>query len=312
MRPIFHLTCLAAASMLLSLPSGPAAGLSADDLPVETNWYFHADFDEMRESPAGRDLYAWVENEVFSEIFEETGVDLTEELDQITAFSTHGNGAIMIMDGRFSRQTRDKAIAAAAMAHRFETLDAKGRTYYKVVGDGDLHSDSAGISGVEDEFYFSFDVPGKLVLAAQQAQLEDLLAKDGRITGNRSHDGALFVLTAERTLVQAGLNTDSFDGDDDGGFDSNILRNTRNLAVMVADMAGNIAIEAQLLAREPEMAESLASIVRGLIALQAFSEDMDPEIARFLQGTRVDVKGEQLKISVALTPGALAAMLDEA
>lgn len=312
MRTFLHLTCLVAVVMLLGLPTGPAASLSVGDLPGETNWYFHADFDEMRDSPAGRDLYAWIDKEVFAEIRDETGVDLAEELEQMTAFSTDGNGAIMVMDGRFTRETRDKAIAAAAMAHRFDTLKSNGKTFYYVVGDGEHRRDNVELSGIDNEIFFSFDVPGKLVLCAQREQMEDLLANDGRITGKRGHDGALFVLTAERTLVQAGLNTDSLAGEGDGGFDSNILRNTRQLAVMVADIAGNIAVEAQLLANEPEMAESLASIVRGLIALQAFSDDMDPKVSGLLQGTRVDVNGEQLKISVALAPGTLAAMLDEA
>jgi len=39
---------------------------------------------------------------------------------------------------------------------------------------------------------------------------------------------------------------------------------------------------------------------------------MDPEIAQFLQGTRVDVDGSRLRISVALTPEMLSAALDEA
>jgi len=309
---LLSLPWLAATASLLSLALGPASALTAEDLPAATSWYFHADFDEMRDSPAGRDLVGWIEQEVFAEIREETGVDLSEELDRLTAYSTDGAGAVMVMDGRFSRQTRDKALAAAAMAHRFETLKSAGKTYYHVVGDGEHRGDNIEISGIDNEFFFSFDVPGKLVLAAQKAQIEEMLANGGKVTGARSHDGALFVLTAERALVQAGMNTDSFDGDDDGGFDSNILRNTRQLAVMIADMAGNIAIEARLHATEPEMAESLASIVRGLIALQAFSEDMDPELSRFLQGTRVDVDGEQLSISVALAPGDLRAMLDEA
>ena len=120
------------------------------------------------------------------------------------------------------------------------------------------------------------------------------------------------MLTAERSLVQAGLNTDGFDTDDDEGFKSNVMRNTKQVAFMLADVSGKLAIEAQLLASERETAESLASIVRGLIALQIFSDDMDPEVAEFLRGTRVDVNGTLLKVSVALSPASVAAVLDEA
>jgi hypothetical protein len=169
------------------------------------------------------------------------------------------------------------------------------------------------MTGIDNEFYFSYAIDNKLVLAAQKEQMESLLGNNGRIPGAGGHKGALFVLTAERSLIQAGIDTKGFydASDDDGGFESNILRNTQHVAVLVADVAGKLAIEAQLVAAEPEMAQSLASIVRGLIALQAFSEDMDPTISQFLQGTRVDVNDTALKISVALAPEAFVALLDD-
>ena len=58
------------------------------------------------------------------------------------------------------------------------------------------------------------------------------------------------------------------------------------------------------------MAESLASIVRGLISLQVFNDDMDPEIATFLQNTDVDVDGNKLTISVALDPEVVVAAIE--
>ncbi len=163
---------------------------------------------------------------------------------------------------------------------------------------------------MDNEIYFSFDLKNKLVVAAKKEQLISLLGNSGKVSGAKSHAGALFVLTAERSLVQAGMNTDALDGDD-GGFQSNIMRNTKQVALMIADVAGKIAIEAQLEATAAETAQSLGSIVRGLLALQAFSEEMDPTLSQLLQATRVDVNDRTLKISVALTPEAITAALDE-
>jgi len=287
-----------------------SAAVGADDLPAGTTWYFHADLERMRATDAGASLYAWLESEVFSEIREESGIDLGKEVNRVTAFATQEDGAIMVVDGRFSQSTRDKALAAASAAERFDLFKSGGKTYYYVRGDdADREVD---IDGIDNEFYFSFDVRDKLVVAAKKGQMEALLANNGRIPGSRSNTGTLFVLTAEHSLIQAGLDTDGIDDDDDGGFQSNIMRNTKHVAVMIADVAGKIAIEAQLVATEAATAQSLASIVRGLIALQAFSTEMDPDIARFLQNTRVDVDDVRLKISVALTPEMLAAALDEA
>jgi hypothetical protein len=124
----------------------------------------------------------------------------------------------------------------------------------------------------------------------------------------RGEKGQLFVLSAERNLMQAGARTDEFD--DDGDWDSNILRNTEQAALLIADQAGKIAIEAQLVTTEAEMAESLASIVRGLISLQVFNDDMDPDIANFLQNTDVDVDGNKLTISVVLDPEVVVAAIE--
>ena len=63
-----------------------------------------------------------------------------------------------------------------------------------------------------------------------------------------------------------------------------------------------LAIEARLITTEKEMADSLASIVRGLISLQVFNQDMDPEISEFLRNTTVEVEDAILKLKVSLDP----------
>jgi hypothetical protein len=308
--PPFKSALLRFALLLILAPLTVLAGLEAKDLPATSTWYFHADLSEMRRSESGASLYAWLEKEVFAEVKADSGIDLGKEVDQVTAFSSEDNGAVMVVSGRFSQQTRDKALAAAATADRFEMLKANGHSFYYVQGKGEIETDNIEIDGIGNEFYFSFDLKDKLIVAAEKEQLLSMLDNQGKISGARSNSGALFVLTAERSLLQAGVNTDRIEPDDDG-FQSNILRNTKQVALMIADVAGKIAIEARLEATAAETAQSLASIVRGLIALQAFSDDMDPKVSQLLQATRVDVQQNTLKISVALSPEAITAALDE-
>jgi hypothetical protein len=126
--------------------------------------------------------------------------------------------------------------------------------------------------------------------------------------GVRGEKGALFILSAERNLMQAGARTD--DLGDDVDWDSNILRNTKQVALLIAEKGSKIAIEAQLITTEKEMAEALASIVRGLISLQMFNSEMDTDIANFLQNTTVSVSGNKLTISVALDPEVVVAAIE--
>lgn len=304
------LRTLIATLFAFAAPLGQAA-VGPDDLPAAATWYFHADLEEMRSSKAGAGLYAWLEDEVFREVREDSGIDIGKEVKRLTAWSADGGDAVMVIDGDFSQQTRDKALVAAAAADRFETLKSGGKTYYLVQTDGEHGGGRVQIDGIDDNFYFSFDVSDKLVLSARKEQMEAMLANNGRVPGSKSHSGALFVLTAERSLIQAGMETRGMDDDGDG-FKSNILRNTQHVALMVADMADKIAVDVQLVATEAAAAESLGSIVRGLIALQAFSAEANPRFSELLQGTRVDVEDTRLKISVALSPEMLAAALDEA
>ncbi len=301
------------ACLLISFPVVALGGIDGDDLPSTSTWYFHADFKEMRSSDGGKSLWVWLDDEVFEDIHDDAGIDLAAEADRITAYSTTEFGVVFVLEGNISQETKDKALVAAAAAEKFETLKYKGKTYYYVEVDGEVDSGNVSIDGLGKQMYFSFAIEGKLIAASNKEQLQTLLDRSGRIVGDKSHDGALFVLTAERSLIQAGMDTESFDDDDDdGGFKSNILRHTRHAALMIADVAGKIAIEAQLITEEPETAESLASIVRGLIAMAAFSGDMDADINEFLQNTKVSVKENRLKVSVILSPEVIVAALDDA
>ena len=302
------------AAISLMLPAAVFGGIDDSDLPTASVWYFHADFEEMRSTEGGKSLWNWLEKEVFAEVREDTGVDLSKEADDITAFAADDTGVVMVLRGDISRDTQDKTLAAAANARRFETLKSGNKVYYYVQGDdgGTRHRSSIEIDDMDEEFYFSFAVRNKLIVTSRREQMEELLDNGGKVAGNRSPSGALFVLTAERSLIQAGMDADQIDSDDDGGFESNVLRNTKQVALLIADVAGQIAIEAQLITQEPEMAQSLAGIVRGLIGLAAISDDMEPGMVQVLQSTTVDVKDTSLKVSVTLSPDVVVSALEDA
>ncbi len=57
------------------------------------------------------------------------------------------------------------------------------------------------------------------------------------------------------------------------------------------------------------MADSLASIGRGLISLQVFNDELDPEIVEFLQSTTVDVDDTTVVVKVSLDPEVVAEAL---
>ncbi len=297
---------------LLALPNLVQAEFSADDLPAASTWYFHVDFKEMRKTESGAAIYAWLDSEVFEEIRDEIGVDFDQELDQITAYAAEGSAPAILLYGPISQDTKDKLLAAAAAAAEgdFDQTKAHGKLYYSI---GDL-DDKAGKHDVnfdafEDQLHFSFALKDRIVLTSSAGQMEELLGSNGRVAGSKAAGDALFVMTAKSSLVQAGANAKALG--ENGDWDSNMLQNTKQLALLIADSGGMIALDAQLEATEPEMADSLASIARGLVSLASFSDEVEPEVAAMLRGVKIDVKDSWLRLSMAVDANVFVSMLED-
>lgn len=298
-----------AIALLFFIPAMLLAAVGPKDLPDTSKWYFHADFEEMRSSEAGQHLYAWLQDEVFEEIREDTGIDLEKETDQVTAFSTAGENIVVVIEGNISQESEDKILAIAAASGSLDKLGSGSKLYYFVEeGNGHNGNSDIDIDSFDDGAYFSFSLKNKILVTSTKAEMESMLANNGKHPGVTNSKGALFVLSAERSLIQAGVKAG--DLGDDLDWDSNILRNTEQAGIIVADEKGKIAIKAQLVTTEKEMADSLASIVRGLISLQIFNDDLDPEFASLLQNTSVDTDGNSLTIRIELDPETIMAVID--
>lgn len=298
--------------LLLGLPAALLADTAS--LPADSKWYFHADFDKMRSTEAGQHLYGWLQEEVFNEIREDAGIDLDKEADTLTAYAVSDDRIVVVIDGSISQETEDKVLAMGAASGSLDRLGSGKRVYYHIkesddaedAGEAAEGEDEDGsnvdieVDGFEDGAYFTFAVKDKLIVASARDDIEALIANKGRIDAGDGPRGALFVLSAERSLLQAGVQAGELG--DEIGWDSNILRNTEQAALLIADEGGKLSIQAQLVATEKAMADSLASIVRGLISLQIFNQDLDPELVNFLQNTSVNVDDTTLVVKVVLDP----------
>lgn len=297
--------------MLISLiclaPLLANAEMRTGDLPDGTRWYLHADLKQMRESASGGELYGWMNSEIFMEIYDDVGIDINKEADRITAFSSVGRGTIVVLEGNISKETQDKVLALSAAEAKFDTRMHKGKAYYHLQDmkrewheDRKRRDSKIAFDGLDDEAFFSFAVKNKLIVASTAGEMQAMLDSGGKITGSAAHSGALFVLTADKTFMQAGLKTDDL-GNDSDGWQSNIIRNTEQVALLVSESNEQIAVEAQLVSTDPQLAQSIGGIVNGLISLQAFNTELDPEIQTLIRNTRVQVKEKVLSISTVIS-----------
>ncbi len=303
--------------LLLAMPAFVHA--DASDVPGSAAWYFHVDLGAMRSEGAGQGLYAWLGDEVFDDIREDVGIDLDSEVDRLTAYSLADQGPVIVIEGNISQETKDKVLAYVAVSGDLQPLTSSGKSYYHLQDSDDNHGGmsyesgdiSIDIDSLEDEAWVSMAIANKLVVTSNEAQMQQLLASNGKIAGAGSHNGALIVLTAEKTLLQAGMNSELMNEDGDSDWDSNILRNAKQIAVLVAAAENKLAIEAKLMTTESDMAQSMASVVRGLIGLASFSDELDAEALAVLRGTRVEVDGNELSISLAIDPALLVATISD-
>ncbi len=294
---------------VLALLAVPAMATASNaNVPDSAVWYFHIDFEEMRSEGPGKGVYSWLRDEAFVEVEEESGFNVDKELDRLTAFSLEGQGPVIVAEGKFSQETKDKIMTLIAAEGDLSPIKSSGKTYYHFGGveDGEIVSANGDVSidmeSLEDEAWISMALRNKIIITGSEEQMQAMLGNKGKIPGSRGHKGALLVLTAEKAMLQAGMNSAAIGDAGNSDWDSNILRNTEQVAFLMAAAANKLALEAELITSEPEMAESLASVVRGLISLAAFNDDMEPEAIAMLQGTKVKANGNSLSISLAIDP----------
>jgi hypothetical protein len=295
------------------IPLTANADVSAGDLPAGTIWYMHADLDAMRTSEAGSKVYEWFEGEVVVEVKDEVGIDIDKEVDSFTAFANNDDGTVIIVDGQLTKETQDKLLALAAKQGPVDPREYKGQTYYFFGNEDDIDDNRDNpFEDLEDAVFVSFAVKGKALITGTAEQMQGLLDNKGEVSGSGSHDGALLVLSANKSFVQAGMQTEGLMDDDDGDdWESNIVRNTEQAALLMADESGQIAIEAQLVSTDPKMAEAIGGIVNGLIALQAFNSELGPEIQSLIRNTKIDVAGKILSINMVIDPDLVTTVLSD-
>jgi len=296
--------------LLFSFPLHTGAAVSADDLPGDTIWYMHADLKQLRATDSGARISDWIDAEVAVELEEEFGFDLNSEVNSITAYSDATNGTVILVDGPITKRSQEKLLALAVLESEIDTREYDGHTYY-FASDGAASAghDDDRFDDLDDAAYFSFAIEDKAIIASSENQLKALLDSGGKIVGSQSHDGALFVLTADVSFVQAGLRTNGL-ADDDGDWESNILRNTEQAALLIADKSGQIAIEAQLRSKDPKMAQSIGGIVNGLISLQAFNTELDSGLQGLIENTTVEVIENVLTINTVIDPELVISVLN--
>ncbi|MFK8051570.1 MAG: hypothetical protein AB8F65_01250 [Woeseiaceae bacterium] len=290
-----------AISLLLLIAAPGYSEISKTELPADSHWYLHVDLDAMRTSGSGRQLYQWVNEEIFDDVRDDTGFDPDTEVSDITLYSAGTDHATLVVRGDLRQASQDKLIAVLAAKSEFE-VEKQGRFNFYRIKDIDIENDELQID--QDELFVSFDRKNTWIFSTQMNSLLSVLS--GKQAMAKQDGDALLVLSAKKPSVQAGVDSEGF-GE---RFSSGVLRNARQLAFRLSDDSGNADIELRITARDAQTSNALASIVRGLIGLQALSSDVDNEIGPLLNALKVESDAEGLSLRLNIAPESIVEILN--
>jgi hypothetical protein len=258
----------------------------------------------MRDTSVGRQIYDWLSKKILEELREDTGFDADNELDAVTAFSDDAGIGTLILEGDISQDSRDKLLAAIEMGADLSTGAAGNRDYYEI-REVDIDKGDLVIEG--DTLYMSFARRNAVVVSTTLDGMKRALNAKPR----RNRGKALLVLAADKSLMQAGVDTVALGhGNGRGPWNSGLLREAREVAFVLSDRGGDADMAVRITANDPRTTDSLAAIVRGLVGLQALAEDQDPNVTRLLSSLQIETDSAGMTLALRVAPDVLRAVID--
>lgn len=292
-------------TLTLLLANSAFADLSGTQLPSGADWYLHIALDTMRDSSAARPLYEWLEDEALDDLEEELHLEFDKEVDSITAYGTTDGDVIAVLSGQLNKKTQDKIMKIVSEDSDVMTRSSRGVEYYHIAG---LDINEKNLQVESDDIFFSFTNKGTIVFGTNENEFKAALRKPIRKLVNAP--GAMLVLTADKELIQGGVNTSEFDDDHSFSFNSKLLSKTREIAFVVADRGGDIDLQLSITADDPQATNSLANVVRGLVGLQALAGDGSAELSNVLSKLQIDNDSRGLTLRLVTSGDSILNILD--
>ncbi|MEL6302135.1 MAG: hypothetical protein AAFV47_13430 [Pseudomonadota bacterium] len=295
----------------LSLLLGSIAGLagaeiSNRDIPPDANWYIYVGMEALRDSDAGAEVLSWIDEDVTSDMERDFGIRITEDTDSVFLYGDGDENFALRLLADFSDETVSKLKAEVLSNDNTTTKKAAWGEYFVIQDlEDELDIDTGEVNIETDTIYVNFD-DGKAIYIA--STLEHLA---NEVKGIRGGNNNILVLDGRKPFLQIGVNTDELDADGDFDFDSDLLRQTSKVALTVGSVRDAFDIHTRITATDPEVTESMANIVRGLISLRMLSSEIPDSLSRVIDKLKVESDSSGMSIRLSVTPGELQAFADE-
>jgi len=269
---------------LISLLPTMALAQSTAPMPLaaaDSAFYLQINIDNMRQGNASAQLYQWLEREALTDLREELGDDMIDQLEGISVFgSGDQQQPAIVLHGASSQNMRDNIIDKLfADDKALELLSKHGRNYY-AFGDINIKLDGLTINEIDSDTLFLAFGDNKQTLITPSADVLDEFLQQGSFL-MQAMPQDLIVLQASRALVQGGMNPKHQVFGEDGPWESSLFRSVEKFALVVADADEFINVRLEAHSADDNAASALANIAQGILSLKALAdgEDADGELA---------------------------------
>lgn len=283
-----------------------SAEISPQDIPPDSKWYIHVSLAAMENNEAGATVLDWLNDEVTDEIEEDTGLQPLEEVDEVLLYGDGDENFVMRIVGELSDEALERIREQIDSVDDVTTRnDGWGEYYIFEDADREMQIDSGEVNINTDTIYASMARDNALIVTSNA----DLLAAEVR--GVRGGNNNVLILDGPNPFIQIGVNTDELGASGTFDFDSDLLRKTSKVALMIGSTGDAFDFQTLITATDPQVTDSMANIVRGLIGLQTLSGEIPQPVSDIINSLRVESDSTGMSIKAYVAPDQLKALLED-
>ncbi|MBL7214369.1 MAG: hypothetical protein ISS71_01690 [Phycisphaerae bacterium] len=254
----------------------PGGSLQKEHVRGDAKWLLHVDLDALRSSEIGKLIQNDIQTqhqEKIDAMAQLLGSDLTEDLHAVTLYgaSAGEENASALFYGNYNKE---KLLTLLVLNEAYSKSEYNGKTLHHWM-DEKRQKDQYGvfaaddlivIAQTEESVIATLDVlSGKVPSLAQQKDATLYSLCQGR-------DDAIALAAAEELSELAENNQHAA-----------TLKNSRLLAALVAEKAGDMKVDIHLEAQNEDAAMQIEQVVRGILAFAMLQNQQYPQFGKLLQ-----------------------------
>lgn len=274
-----------------------AAPLNQGHVSADAKWVLHVDVDSLKSTQVGQILMQRLtsgqENNKLNALAAMLGTDLRKDLSGVTLFSVSDReeDGVVVLNGRFNTTQLDTIVKANkdysestvnGVTVRSWTDEKKNKKSYGAIVSDKMIVMSGGEAAI------------KAALTAIGGSAPSLVSKKNPALDLDGANSAVVIAAADMASIKSKKpNAQTF---------KQAKSAAASVAEQGADMVGHVTLQTD----SAENAQHMADAVRGIVALVQLDDKTDPKTKEAIAGTKVDLKGTTLDVTLRMPAQTLA------